>query len=136
MPGRPISLSPAWRSRPISAAPPRCLPTGPGARLGQDTIWWKAPRTKPVSHHQDTSFLDVLDPQATVTCWVTLDDTHRDAGTLEYVPGSHPWPLTSIPEGFHAPADYRAHMRAARSDARRVGKESVRQCRSRGTPYP
>ncbi len=84
-----------------------------GARLGQDTIWWKAPRTKPVSHHQDTSFLDVLDPQATVTCWVTLDDTHRDAGTLEYAPGSHLWPLTPIPEGFHASEDYRAHMRAA-----------------------
>jgi phytanoyl-CoA hydroxylase len=88
-----------------------------GTRLGQDTIWWKAPRTKPVSHHQDTSFLDVLDPQATVTCWVTLDDTHRDAGTLEYVPGSHLWPLTPIPEGFHAPDDYRAHMRAAAAAA-------------------
>lgn len=89
----------------------------PGTRLGQDTIWWKAPRTKPVTFHQDTSFLDVLDPQSTVTCWVTLDDTHRDAGTLEYVPGSHLWPLTPIPEGFHAPDDYRAHMRAAAAAA-------------------
>lgn len=84
-----------------------------GTRLGQDTLWWKAPRTKPVSHHQDTSFLDVLDPQATVTCWVRLDDTHCDAGTLEYIPGSHLWPLTPIPEGFHAPEDFRAQMRAA-----------------------
>ncbi len=88
-----------------------------GTRLGQDTLWWKAPRTKPVTFHQDTSFLDVLDPQQTVTCWVTLDDTHRDAGTLEYVPGSHLWPLTPIPEGFHAPEDYRAHMRAAAAAA-------------------
>src|SRR5260221_7054411 len=89
----------------------------PGTRLGQDTIWWKAPRTKPVSYHQDTSFLDVLDPQATVTCWVTLDDTLRDAGTLEYVRGSHLWPLTPIPDGFHAPDDYRAPMRAAAATA-------------------
>src|SRR3954451_25108740 len=37
----------------------------PGARLGQDTLWWKPPQTKPVSYHQDTSFLDVLDPQST-----------------------------------------------------------------------
>lgn len=88
-----------------------------GTRLGQDTLWWKAPRTKPVTFHQDTSFLDVLDPQQTLTCWVTLDDTHRDAGTLEYVPGSHLWPLTPIPEGFHAPEDYRAHMRAAAAAA-------------------
>ena len=27
-----------------------------GTRLGQDTIWWKAPLTKPIAHHQDTSF--------------------------------------------------------------------------------
>lgn len=84
-----------------------------GARLGQDTIWWKAPKTKAVTLHQDTSFLDFLDPPQTITCWVTLDDTHRDVGTLEYVPGSHRWPLTPIPEGFHAPDDYRALMKNA-----------------------
>lgn len=84
-----------------------------GVRLGQDTIWWKAPRTKAVALHQDTSFLDFLDPPLTITCWVTLDDTHRDAGTIEYVPGSHRWPLTPIPEGFHAPDDHRALMKNA-----------------------
>jgi phytanoyl-CoA hydroxylase len=84
-----------------------------GARLGQDTIWWKASKTKPVAHHQDSSFMDFLDPPATATCWFTLDDTHRDAGTLEYAPGSHLWPLTPLPEAFHGPEDYRAQMRAA-----------------------
>ncbi len=82
-----------------------------GARLGIDTIWWKPAGTKSVTLHQDTSFMDYLDPQQTVTGWLTLDDTHRDAGTIEYVPGSHRWPLTPIPEGFHAPDDYRALMR-------------------------
>lgn len=91
-----------------------------GARLGQDTLWWKPPGTKPITLHQDTSFLDFLDPQTTVTCWVTLDDTHRDAGTLEYVPGSHRWPLTKIPETFHSPDDYRANMVAS---AKAVGVE-------------
>jgi DNA-binding transcriptional LysR family regulator len=88
-----------------------------GARLGQDTIWWKAPRTKPIAHHQDSSFMDFLDPPQTVTCWVTLDDTHRDAGTLEYAPGSHRWPLTPLPETFHGGDDYRAQMRAAAAAA-------------------
>ena len=69
-----------------------------GSRLGQDTIWWKAPKTKPIAYHQDTSFMDFLEPPSTLTCWVTLDDTHRDAGTLEYAPGSHKWPLTRSPE--------------------------------------
>jgi phytanoyl-CoA hydroxylase len=57
--------------------------------------------------------MDFLEPALTITCWVTLDDTHRDAGTLEYIPGSHLWPLTSIPDGFHAPDDYRAAMKHA-----------------------
>jgi phytanoyl-CoA hydroxylase len=38
-----------------------------GVRLGQDTIWWKAPKTKPIAHHQDSSFMDFLDPAETVT---------------------------------------------------------------------
>lgn len=85
----------------------------PGIRLGQDTLWWKPPGTKAVTMHQDTSFMDFLDPPRTITCWVPLDDTHRDAGTLEYAAGSHRWPLTPIPDGFHAPDDYQAHMRLA-----------------------
>jgi len=84
-----------------------------GARLGQDTIWWKPPGTKAIAHHQDSSFLDVLEPQQTVTCWVALDDTRRGAGTLEYVPGSHLWARTPMPEAFHAQADYQAQSRAA-----------------------
>ena len=88
-----------------------------GARLGQDTIWWKAPQTKPIAYHQDTSFTDFLEPAEMITCWVTLDDTDRTAGTLEYAPGSHLWPLTRIPDEFHGQADYRAHMRAAAAAA-------------------
>jgi len=38
-----------------------------GVRLGQDTIWWKAPKTKPIAHHQDSSFMDFLDPAETGT---------------------------------------------------------------------
>lgn len=89
------------------------LANWPGARLGQDTIWWKMPKTKPISLHQDTSFMDFLDPPSTVTCWIALDDTHRDAGTLEYIPGSHNWPLTPLPKAFHAETDYRSQMKMA-----------------------
>jgi phytanoyl-CoA hydroxylase len=89
----------------------------PGVRLGQDTIWWKPPQTKAVTFHQDSSFMDFLNPPQTVTCWVTLDQTATDAGTLEYVPGSHLWPLTPIPEGFHAPDDYRGLMKRAAREA-------------------
>ncbi len=82
-------------------------------RLGQDTIWWKPPGTKSISYHQDTSFMQFLDPPETATCWVALDETRAEAGTLEYIPGSHKWPLTPLPEEFHAKDDYRWGMRRA-----------------------
>jgi ectoine hydroxylase-related dioxygenase (phytanoyl-CoA dioxygenase family) len=84
-----------------------------GVRLGQDTIWWKTPESKAIVLHQDTSFMDYLEPAQTLTCWVVLDDTHRDAGTLEYVPGSQDWPLTPIPPDFLSSDDYRAPMKHA-----------------------
>jgi ectoine hydroxylase-related dioxygenase (phytanoyl-CoA dioxygenase family) len=103
-------------SRQIAAAVGR-LTGWEGVRLGQDTIWWKAPKTKAITLHQDTSFLDYLEPQQTATCWVALDDTARNAGTIEYVPGSHKWPVVPIPDDFHAPDDYRANMKAAARNA-------------------
>ncbi len=95
-------------------------------RLGQDTIWWKPPAAKPIKLHQDTSFLDFLDPPKTVTCWVTLDDTKRDAGTIEYVPGSHHWPVAPLPRDFHIAEDYRAGMRLAAEAAGVARPETVK----------
>jgi len=98
----------------------------PDIRLGQDTIWWKPPQTKPIKLHQDTSFLDYLDPPKTVTCWLTLDDTHRDAGTIEYVPGSHHWPVAPLPRDFHIAEDYRAAMLLAAESAGVSSPETVK----------
>src|SRR4051812_20298613 len=64
-----------------------------GARIGQDTIWWKPPQGKAVSFHQDASYMDFLDPPETITCWVPLDDVSQNSGTLEYVAESNRWPL-------------------------------------------
>ncbi|THD02090.1 phytanoyl-CoA dioxygenase family protein [Panacagrimonas perspica] len=87
-----------------------------GAKLGLDTIWWKPPQTKAIALHQDSSFSEFLNPALTMTCWLTLDDTSRDAGTIEYVPGSHLWPLTPQPDIFEG-GDYRSKMRAAAAAA-------------------
>lgn len=89
-----------------------------GIRLGQDTLWVKVPGAKPIALHQDSSFMTFLDPVASVTCWTTLDDTARDGGTLEYVPGSHRWPVVELPRDFHTPqGGYRERMRAVAARA-------------------
>ena len=42
--------------------------------------------------HQDGSYADYLVPAEMITCWVALDDTRAQGGTIEYVRGSHRWP--------------------------------------------
>jgi ectoine hydroxylase-related dioxygenase (phytanoyl-CoA dioxygenase family) len=85
-----------------------------GVRLGQDNCIWKPPGTKSLGMHQDGSYLDYLVPPEMLTCWIALDDTSAEAGTITYAAGSHRWPRS--PENrdeFHAPADWLAPVRRA-----------------------
>jgi ectoine hydroxylase-related dioxygenase (phytanoyl-CoA dioxygenase family) len=44
-----------------------------------------------------------------ITCWIALDDTSAEAGTITYAAGSHRWPRAPENRGeFHAPADWLA----------------------------
>ena len=52
-----------------------------------------------------------------ITCWVALDDTRAEGGTIEYARGSHRWPKVPPDRGsFHAPEDWLAPVRAAAPD--------------------
>ena len=57
----------------------------PGARINQDNVIWKPPGTKALGFHQDDSYQDWIVPSEMMTCWITLDDTKADQGTIEYV---------------------------------------------------
>jgi ectoine hydroxylase-related dioxygenase (phytanoyl-CoA dioxygenase family) len=84
-----------------------------GVRIMIDNVIWKPPATKSLGFHQDSSYLSWFTPSDLLTCWIALDDTRADGGTIEFVRGSHKWKL-SEPEGeFHAPEDYRKPMREA-----------------------
>jgi ectoine hydroxylase-related dioxygenase (phytanoyl-CoA dioxygenase family) len=88
-----------------------------GVRLGQDNCIWKPPGTKSLGMHQDGSYLDYLVPPEMVTCWITLDDTSAEAGTITYAAGSHRWPRSAENRGeFHAPADWLAPVNRAVPD--------------------
>jgi ectoine hydroxylase-related dioxygenase (phytanoyl-CoA dioxygenase family) len=88
-----------------------------GVRLLQDNCIWKPPGTKSLGMHQDGSYLDYLVPPEMVTCWIALDDTSAEAGTITYAAGSHRWPRSPENRGeFHAPADWLAPLERARPD--------------------
>lgn len=80
-----------------------------GARLNQDGCLWKPPGSSGLAYHQDIQYIQWVVPHDMITCWVALDDTDYDSGTLEYVAGSHKWPLMEKrPLDFHNPDDYQS----------------------------
>jgi ectoine hydroxylase-related dioxygenase (phytanoyl-CoA dioxygenase family) len=85
----------------------------PGVRLAQDNAIWKPPSGRTLLCHQDAAYLDHLDPPKMTTCWMALDDTASDTGTIYYVRGSHLWPHSPLGGTFHAPEDWLAHVREA-----------------------
>lgn len=60
-------------------------------RLYNDYVWCKPEGGKPLDVHQDAAYNAWVDPVQVAACWIALDDTYADGGTLSYVKGSHRW---------------------------------------------
>jgi ectoine hydroxylase-related dioxygenase (phytanoyl-CoA dioxygenase family) len=85
----------------------------PGTRIMIDNIIWKPPGTRALGFHQDNAYLEWFSPTELLSCWIALDDTVAEGGTLEFVRGSHKWAHLK-PEGeFHGPEEYRKYMEIA-----------------------
>jgi ectoine hydroxylase-related dioxygenase (phytanoyl-CoA dioxygenase family) len=85
-----------------------------GVRMLQDNVLWKPPGTKAIGFHQDASYAGYLVPPVMLTCWLSLHETTADGGPIEYVRGSHRWPVSPPQRSqFHAPEDWLAPARAA-----------------------
>ncbi|MBK9571087.1 MAG: phytanoyl-CoA dioxygenase family protein [Chitinophagaceae bacterium] len=67
-------------------------------RFWHDQIFWKPPRQGGVvAWHQDYSYWTRTKPIAHLTCWCGLDDSTKENGCLQYIPGSHEWGLLPKP---------------------------------------
>jgi 2-oxoglutarate-dependent dioxygenase len=103
-----------------------------GTRLSQDNVLWKPPGAKALGYHQDSSYELWADPPDWVSCWIALDDTTAEGGTVEYVRGSHAWRRWGMIEQFHAPADYKKELADAAADAGVAEPEIVKIVVPRG----
>src|ERR1700745_3612596 len=116
---RPDEVNYDPRSTPADLTRRLCTPgksarTGsPALRLAKDNLIWKPPAGRALLCHQDAAYLDHLDPKNMTTCWMALDDTAADSGTIYYVRGSHLWPHAPQGGTFHAPDDWLGHVRTA-----------------------
>ncbi|MFT5658731.1 MAG: ectoine hydroxylase-related dioxygenase (phytanoyl-CoA dioxygenase family) [Gammaproteobacteria bacterium] len=96
----------------------------PGARINQDNVIWKPPGAQALGFHQDNAYQDWIVPASMLSCWMTMDDTRADGGTIEYVPGSHRWPVAEKIRQFHAPDDYHEALKQAAAQ-RNIGDYKI-----------
>lgn len=89
----------------------------PGARLNQDNVIWKPPGARALGFHQDDSYQGWVDPASMVSCWMALDATSAEGGTLSYVRGSHRWGVSPPIAQFHGPEDFTRELREAAAAA-------------------
>lgn len=67
-------------------------------RFWHDQVFWKPPKQGGVvAWHQDYSYWTRTKPIAHLTCWCGLDDSTKENGCLQYIPGSHKWGLLPKP---------------------------------------
>ncbi len=70
---------------------------GGAVRFWHDQLFCKPARHGGVvAWHQDYSYWTRTEPMEHLTCWIALDDSTRENGCLQYIPGSHRWPLLPI----------------------------------------
>ena len=67
-------------------------------RFWHDQLFCKPPKQGGVvAWHQDYSYWTRTKPVAHLTCWCGLDDSTKENGCLQYIPGSHEWGLLPKP---------------------------------------
>lgn len=115
-----------WKSDPVVAAIVLSARIGravaqladwPGARIGQDNVIWKPPGAKALGFHQDDGYCDWVIPPGYITCWMALDATSAEGGTIEYARGSHRWGVFPPEGAFHAPENHYAALERAAQEA-------------------
>lgn len=76
-----------------------------GTRLMIDNLLWKPPAGRSIGFHQDSMYSLWIDKPALVSCWIALDQTSAEGGTLVYIKGSHQWGEAKPIMQFHGPED-------------------------------
>ncbi|MFK4752049.1 MULTISPECIES: phytanoyl-CoA dioxygenase family protein [Oceanospirillaceae] len=76
-----------------------------GSRLMIDNLLWKPVEGRSIGFHQDSMYSLWIDKPELVSCWLALDDTTAEGGTLVYIKGSHQWGEAKPIMQFHGPED-------------------------------
>ena len=101
-------ISPAFHDllwNPAILMPASQLLSG-AVRFWHDQLFVKSPHHGGVvAWHQDYSYWTRTQPMAHMSCWIGLDDSTRENGCVQYVPGSHRWnllPITGLADDMNA----------------------------------
>ncbi|MDC0612483.1 phytanoyl-CoA dioxygenase family protein [Vibrio sp.] len=76
-----------------------------GTRLMIDNLLWKPVDGRSIGFHQDSMYSTWISKPELVSCWLALDNTTANGGTLVYIKGSHKWGEAKPIMQFHGPED-------------------------------
>jgi phytanoyl-CoA hydroxylase len=95
--------------------------------LVEDQLFEKPPGSAPIAMHQDYSYMLYSRSPRITTCWIALTETTVDTAPLEYVRGSHRWPLGAVATRFSdgSEADYMEVVEAVRPPGAPIDLVSV-----------
>ena len=139
--------SPPPRSSERNAEFAAQLAGAPGMRLLHDNMVWKPPAARRCWPTRTPPTRASSIPPNMTTCWMALDETHADTGTIYYARGSHLWgrdrrPAASSTRPTTGPGTAQQWCRPSctprstgcRSRCRRAARRSTTAGRFHGSP--
>jgi ectoine hydroxylase-related dioxygenase (phytanoyl-CoA dioxygenase family) len=133
-PTAPRFLINAWKCDPLIAAlvfhpalakAAALLAGWNGARIANDSLWWKPPGSSTLGFHRDAAeWGGFLVPGDMVSCWIALDDCVEGVGTLEVIPGSHRWATVKDQNFVYRELTGPPYRRSAMAAAQRAGVQN------------
>lgn len=72
----------------------------PSVSLTEDQLFEKPPRSAYLAMHQDFPYQTFASNTHLVTLWIALTDVTLEMAPMEYVPGSHTWPVADWASHF------------------------------------
>jgi ectoine hydroxylase-related dioxygenase (phytanoyl-CoA dioxygenase family) len=72
----------------------------PSVSLTEDQLFEKPPRSGHLAMHQDFPYQTFASNDHLVTLWLALTDVTMEMAPMEYVPGSHTWPVAAWASHF------------------------------------
>ncbi|MGI2904427.1 phytanoyl-CoA dioxygenase family protein [Tolypothrix sp. VBCCA 56010] len=88
-----------------------------GSKAVHSSLWRKPPGAPETTIHQDAAYVDTFIPNKLITALIALENMTIEAGSTQYILGSHKWGLGRRVRSLRESEDYTAEAKTAAREA-------------------